>query len=75
MLGVEKLMCMDCFNTLNEINRQRLDIQKTRDYENRKHCGNCQDWTVDKDFNVFGMCSRGGLPKGRNHVCVEWVKK
>ena len=68
-------MCMECFQTLSEIEHQKKELSKSRDYENRQHCGNCQDWTEDTDFTVFGMCSRGGLPKGRNHVCGGWIKK
>ena len=68
-------MCMECFQTLSEIEHQKKELSKSRDYENRQHCGNCQDWTEDTfRFCVFGSVF-SGLPKGRNHVCGGGLKK
>jgi len=62
-------MCMDCFNTIGDINRQHEEKYRS------PHCGNCQDWTEDNDFNVFGKCSHDELCKGRHHFCGKWKRK
>jgi len=58
-------MCMDCFNTIGAIQRQKLDKHKT--------CSTCGNHEATEDFSdCLCVCVLDGLEKGKNSTCKNW---
>lgn len=62
-------MCMDCFNTLGGIKRQRADRKP------QERCDNCKYFSLNTDFFVFGNCDVSGREVAKNHVCDHWIRR
>jgi len=63
-------MCMDCFQTMGSIEKQRADKLKINQI-----CSNCSNHETTEDFSdVLCRCILDGLEKGNNSTCQKWSK-
>lgn len=69
-------MCMNCFPTMSEIEKQKEDLRKSKEFE-MQVCRTCGYFQKDTDFwDVIGVCSISGLSVAGAAVCSmdRWVK-
>jgi hypothetical protein len=70
-------MCMNCFPTMSEIEKQKEDLRKSKEFE-MQVCRTCGHFQKDTDFwDVIGVCSISGLSVAGAAVCSidRWVEK